>query len=387
MNKNRSILPPQQSQILRTLRSDGPLSRWQLHKRTSMRPNTIGDHVGELLDRGLMVQKTAKPRGIGRPRVPVAIDTNTLHVVGAAIRPGHVEAYRLNLRGHTLGRLHTQPITEPSETIAAVQDVLRHVVDDQTFLIGVSTTGFIDTTNRRIVLSSALPRQHFASLDALFDVASSKPVIVENDMHALAARWLQEHDREPDEDVILVYLDDGQLGSAVLVRGEPNWGCLAGGNELGHTRLAVDTDPCYCGRTGCLERICSTEFLRRHGVGSGTLPEHVAAFDGTEPAMSRMIELLATGLANSVNFIRPHRFVLVSRFARHGRFKESLMLAVRSHVMAALADRVQFHYWDQAATEAGETAGWLALAAIYYPGWARVVLLPPERTAANEDHA
>ena len=67
----------------------------------------------------------------------------------------------------------------------------------------------------------------------LLEVADGRPLAVENDMHALAARWLQEHHRQPTEDVVLVYLDDGQLGSALLVRGEPNWGCLVGGNELG----------------------------------------------------------------------------------------------------------------------------------------------------------
>jgi predicted NBD/HSP70 family sugar kinase len=261
--------------------------------------------------------------------------------------------------------------------------LLREVVNDQTFLIGLSTTGFVDTDLRRILLSSALPGQHVASLDALFDVAGDKPLVVENDMHALAARWLQEHHQRSDEDVLLVYLDDGELGAALLVRGEPNWGCLVGGNELGHTRLPVKTAPCYCGHTGCMERICSTDFVHRHGAGPGRLPDHVAAFDGTQPAMIRMIELLATGLANSVNFIRPHRVVLASQYTRHGPFMEALILAIRSRIMTTLADRVAFHFWYMAAPGPGEAAGWLALAAIYYPNWTKAILLRPQETPAG----
>ena len=123
-----------------------------------------------------------------------------------------------------------------------------------------------------------------------------------------------------------------------------------------------------------MERICSTEFVRRRGAVISNLFESVMAFDGTEPAMVEMIELLATGLANAVNFVRPHRVVLVSQFTRSGRFMESLMLAVRSRVLTALTDRVQFHYWDEVATHPGEAAGWLALAALYYPNWTKAIL-------------
>lgn len=330
--------------------------------------------MAELLERNLLREQPAEASGPGRPRVPVAIDTNTLHVIGAAIRPGHVEACRLNLCGQALGKLYSQPVATPGETVSVAKRVLAKLTNEQTFLVGLSTTGFVDTTARRILLSSALPDEHVASLDSLLDVAGGRPLAVENDMHALAARWLQEHHRQPTEDVVLVFLDDGQLGAALLVRGEPNWGCLVGGNELGHTTLPVKTERCYCGNIGCMERICSSEFLHQEGAEPIPLMEHVSSFDGSQPEMQRMIELLSIGLANCVNFVRPHRVVLVSPFTRFNAFTESLMNAVRSRLMRALSDRVAFHYWDQGANSPGEAAGWLALAAIYYPHWAKAIL-------------
>jgi len=376
MDSNRSILPPQQSRILQLLRTAGPLSRWQVHKRTRLRPNTVGEHVAELLDLGLVREQLAEARGPGRPRVPVSVDPSRRHVVGAAIRPGHVEACRLNLRGHVLGRVATRTVAQPAETITTLQNLLGKVVNDQTFVIGLSTTGFLDTDGRRILFSSALPGQHAVSLDPLFDVTGNTSVVVENDMHALAARWAQEHHQQLDEDVLLVYFDDGELGSALLVRGEPNRGCLIGGNELGHTRLPVETARCYCGHTGCLERILSTEFLEGMGASGGTLLERVVHFDGGDPAMDRMIELLALGLANPINFIRPHRVVLVSQYARYQPFMTALLREIRSRVMIELVGRVQFHHWDQAAAATAETAGWLGLAAVYYPNFSRATHIP-----------
>jgi predicted NBD/HSP70 family sugar kinase len=260
--------------------------------------------------------------------------------------------------------------------VSVAKGLLAKLTNDQTFLVGLSTTGFVDTTQRQILLSSALPDEHIASLDSLLEVANGRPLAVENDMHALAARWLQEQHRQPTEDVVLVYLDDGQLGSALLVRGEPNWGCLVGGNELGHTSMPVKTERCYCGNIGCMERICSSEFLQQEGAETLPLLEHARRFDGTQPEMNRMIELLSIGLANCVNFVRPHRVVLVSPFTRFSTFTETLVNAVRSRLMRALSDRVAFHYWDQGATSPGEAAGWLALATIYYPHWAKAILEP-----------
>jgi len=383
MNSNHPVLLAQQSFVLRMLRREGPLSRWQLHQRTGLRPNTVGSHVAELIERGLVRETPAESKGPGRPRVPLTVDPGTLHVVGTAIRPGHIEACRLNLCGQPVGRLQTRPVEKPSEIIATVERLLREVINDRTFLVGLSTTGFVDTAARRILLSSALPGRHVASLDALFDVAGEKALVVENDMHALAARWLQEHHQRSDEDVLLVYLDDGELGAALLVRGEPNWGCLVGGNELGHTRLPVETAPCYCGHTGCMERICSTDFLARRGAGPGALADHVARFDGTQPAVQQMIELLATGLANTINFVRPHRLVLASQYTRRGSFIEALSLAIRARIMTSLADRVAVHYWDHAATRPGEAAGWLALAAIYHPNWTKAILTHPQKAPAG----
>lgn len=379
ITNKKSVLSLHQCRILRILRNEGPLSRWQLHQRTKLRPNTVGNHVAELLERGLVREQAAEASGPGRPRVPVAIDPGTLHVIGAAIRPGHVEACRLNLCGQMLGRVHSEPVESPSDTVVVVSRLLRRLAGGQTLLVGLSTTGFVDTAARRILLSSALPDEHSASLDSLLEVADGRPLAIENDMHALAARWLQEHHRQPTEDVVLVYLDDGQLGSALLVRGEPNWGCLVGGNELGHTSLPVETESCYCGNVGCMERICSSRFL--HGLGAERLPllDHVARFDGTQPEMNRMIELLSIGFANCVNFVRPHRLVLASPFTRFGPFTEKLMQATRSRLMRALSDRVAFHYWDQGASSPGEAAGWLALATVYYPHWAKAILEDVER--------
>src|SRR5258706_450570 len=75
------------------------------------------------------------------------------------------------------------------------------------------------------------------SLKSVDDAAGARPVLLENGMPALAARWLLTHGAQADQEVLLVSIDDGRLGAAILSDGRPNRGCAIGGNELGHTRF------------------------------------------------------------------------------------------------------------------------------------------------------
>jgi predicted NBD/HSP70 family sugar kinase len=142
-------------------------------------------------------------------------------------------------------------------------------------------------------------------------------------------------------------------------------------------RFFVDTDTCYCGHPGCLERVVSTEFLRRRGVASGTIMEHASRWgaEGTngdpavEKAMAEVMDYLSAGLANAVNFVRPNRLVLTSEMTRFPAFSDALQRSIRSRLLQELVKRVRIDLWDQANSHSAETAGWLALATLYREGW------------------
>ena len=197
-------------------------------------------------------------------------------------------------------------------------------------------------------------------------------------MHALAVRWLLTHQAEQTQDVLLVYIGDGRLGAALLVDGRPNRGCLIGANELGHTRFFVEVEKCYCGQVGCLERICSSTFLTTRewqtAVGSAdrrpsAMFERIARYDGSDQRLDEMLQYLACGLSNAVNFVRPNRLVLVSELTRYATFNDRLLREIRAGILFELVDRVRIDVWDQPGAVSAETAGWLALAGLYQEGW------------------
>jgi hypothetical protein len=100
--------------------------------------------------------------------------------------------------------------------------------------------------------------------------------------------------------------------------------------------------------------------------------EHAAAWDGeaTSP-IARVLEYLALGMANAVNFIRANRLVLVTELTRRPVFYNKLVAAVRSKLLGQLAERVRIDVWDQPELQSAEPAGWLALANLYREGWNR----------------
>jgi len=197
-------------------------------------------------------------------------------------------------------------------------------------------------------------------------------------MHALAARWLLTHRADHQQDVLLVWFDDGRFGAAILVNGRPNRGCATGGNELGHTRFPVETERCFCGQTGCVERIVSTPFLVARDRAAGlkmpataTLAQRASHFSdlGHDQAMDDMSRYLACALSNAVNFVRPHRLVLVSPFTRYRAFGDALLRLTRSMVLPQLVDRVRFDLWDEPGAGSAESAAWLAMAELLHGGW------------------
>jgi predicted NBD/HSP70 family sugar kinase len=366
-----------QRELLRLLWREGRMSRWALHERTGINPNAIGIDVGVLLSRGLIRERQSEPLGPGRPRVPLEIDPTVRHVVGVAINPGRVDAGRLNLKGELLGRIAGQDVEDPEKIVKVALELLKSQLSEQTLSIGLSVTGFVDPDRQAILTSSSLVGRSEVSLTPIYEAAGRLPLILENNMHAFAARWMLTHQAEADEDVLLVRVQDGQLGAALLVDGRPNRGCAISANELGHMRFQVDTERCYCGQVGCLERICSTDFLRRQGVATGTFMEHAAAMNGAESAVRRALDLLSLGISNALNFVRPNRLVLVSELTRLPKFYDELVSSVRSRLLKELVERVRIDAWDQPSMQSAETAGWLALANLYREGWDRSNAVEP----------
>ena len=169
------------------------------------------------------------------------------------------------------------------------------------------------------------------------------------------------HGESRDEDVLVVTLEDGAVGASFLAAGRPNRGFVLGGNELGHMRLAVPTDRCYCGGVGCVERVFSTPFLRQlSGSGTTTLATALGSAQ-LSAGVRRTLDLTAQALANATIFTRPHRVVLAGSLAADAVFRTHFEQAWRAELPAIFRSYIQLEWWPIQATISAETAVWLAI--------------------------
>lgn len=361
-----------QAHILGLLQRLGPLSRQQLHEHTGLRPNTVGDIAGQLIESGMVTQGEPQAVGPGRPRVPLEIDPARRWVVGLALKPGSVKGCRVNLQGRRIGRMLSQTVRKKQSIADVAAGLLTRLIAPEAVAVGVTTTGLLDAESRRILFSTALPDQRPASVQPIYDAAGELPLRFDNDMRAWAARWQLTHPppgNSPDqlsEDLLLVHFRDGAIGASLMINGQPNRGCVVGGNELGHTHLPVDR------QTLKLEDIFSSAFLARSQPGRGkaaaflgNLDQRVAHFDRADRELMRVTALLGLALANAANFVRPHRLVLASELTRHTRFYHALLDEIRQTLLIPVAERMRIDTWDAPAPQGAEAAGWLALDMIY----------------------
>ncbi|MEX0654696.1 MAG: ROK family protein [Phycisphaeraceae bacterium] len=364
-----AVTGARQRRLLAALWKAKSLSRRELHDQTGIRPNTITLDVNTLLSCGVLSEKDSPTGQRGRPSVPLEINRGQRDVVGLAIEPHRVGVARLNLGGDVLETRQETGARDPHAIVTTARAMLKSFMRDSTLSVGFSATGSVDPINRCSLHGSAWSKTDTISLQSIYEVAGDRPLILENDMHALSARWGLHRKIAQDEDTLLVDFEDGRLGASLLIDGRPNRGCITAANELGHTRLPIETDLCHCGKIGCLERICSTPFLQRYGGESGTLDQRAADYDGTDETMTQLIDLLAMGIANAVSFSRVHRLVLVSELTRHPRFTEALIASIRRQVVSDVEPHIKIEVWQQVAGQAAETAGWLAMANLFMEGW------------------
>lgn len=351
---------PTQLKILSTVWHRPGLFRKDLEAITGFHPNTVARAVDSLLAKGYIREMPAIPlEGRGRPHVPLAVDPERMCVGGVAIGPGAVEAVVLNLQGHPISPVVREQTSTPAEITHAVGERLQELLRSNPIALGVSVTGFFDPERKRLLFGSASPMAEI-DLAPIFRCVGDTPINLNSDIHAMAIRWMKRQAKSEDDDVLVVSLEDGAVGASFLVGGMPNKGCVLGGNELGHMRLAVETDRCYCGGVGCVERVFSTAYLNR--LGDPAMLGDALARRKPSDSAQRIIDLFAAALVSATVFARPSQVVVGGSFVNLPSFRHALEAAWRRQLPSVFQRRVSMIWYPMRADVSAETAGWLAIA-------------------------
>jgi predicted NBD/HSP70 family sugar kinase len=306
------------STVLRAVLDDGPIARSTVARRTGLSAAAVTGHTAELLQRGLLreLPEAEARRGVGRPHVPVDLDTGR-HVAGALhLAVHHATVALLDVRGNVLVQ-HEEPHDglAAEDLLARAAEILDdlllgHAPDREPLGLGVATGGWVDRASGTVVEHPLLGWKNVPVRDAPPGGAAHPPAHARALVHA---ERLFGHTRARES---VVQLFAGNVVDAAFATGDTvHHGPRSAAGAVAHLPVDDSAEPCRCGRTGCLEATVSEATLaRKAGV---PFPELLALAAAGETAAVRLFHdrarLIGQAAALLLDVLNPAVLVVVDR--------------------------------------------------------------------------
>jgi predicted NBD/HSP70 family sugar kinase len=366
---NRSI-------VLNQIKTNGPIPRAELARRTHLSPATITGITAELLQSGLIYEKEIGDSSGGRRPIRLALNPRGGFVIGVKLTEDHLSAALTDLEATVLAS-RTLPLGD--HRLETVLDgfslVVRALLQEQEiapaqFLgVGVGLAGIIDANRGVLRKSPFLGWENNTPLADLLRSRLNVPVYIDNDVNTLTMTELWFGRGQGYSHFLIVTLGRG-LGSGLVIDGKLYQGQSGGAGELGHFLVDPDGPPCACGKRGCLEtyvadpalvRQAQAAYARLPGArGVDSIEALVERADQGDPIAGEVFrkagELLGRNLANLVNMLVPQLIVISGEGVRAGAWLlEPLRQAINRFVLPELAGEfeLQVDVWDEYAWARG----------------------------------
>ena len=311
------------SAVLAQVGALGPTSRASLARLLSVSPALVTQVTKQLIADGLLVELDHSPSQGGRPARLLGLVADAGRVIGVKVAADHITVVEVGIDG-TVVRSATEPFDAASATaIPTLATLLRAFIaggSDRPLLgVGVGVPGDVDDQSLGNVDSTQLGWSHVPLGDVLRRELSL-PVLVENNVNALAMAELLHGQARGHDNVLVVTIGTG-VGAGIIADGAVLRGHGGGAGEIGHLPTQEDGPRCACGADGCLEALIGENALvsaaRTHGIigdAAGMRTLHARANEGDDAAqelLSHAGHLLGRALAGIVNTIDPEIVILL----------------------------------------------------------------------------
>lgn len=280
--------------VLQHLFHEGPTSRADLARATSLTRVTISDLVNVLLAEGLVEELGVQPgRRVGKPAILVGMRTDAYQIVAVDLSDDAVmRGAVLTLTGEAVVR---RSLAVDGRSGGDLVDLLTRftrrllsAASRPVIGVGVGSPGIVDPSGR--VVEAPNRAWYDLPLAAVLSERLGLPVRVANDANTAA---LGEYTYGGAAGSMLVLTVGQGVGAGVMVDGARVHGANDAAGELGHVTVVEDGEPCACGRRGCLETALSVPALRNAVAGLDT--------EEADAVLAAAGRLLGTALAPVVS--------------------------------------------------------------------------------------
>ncbi|WP_327294522.1 ROK family protein [Streptomyces sp. NBC_01197] len=266
--------------VLAAILDHGPVARSTVARLTGLSPASVTGHSRQLLARGLIREaaETAGPRGLGRPHIPVEIDTGQCLVAGAHIAVAHSTLSLMDLRGRVVAE-EREPHrdTDPRLVLRALAArlpllVAAHAGGRTVLGLGVATGNRVDPAAGTIVDHPQLGWRDVPVREYLA-TATGLPVHVDSHARALARAEQMFGEVTTRTSAVLLFVG-AVIDAAFTSAGTVHLGPRAGAGSVAHLPVGPDHGTgaavlCVCGRPGCLHSMASEPAMLSRAAEQG----------------------------------------------------------------------------------------------------------------------
>ncbi|MFJ7332461.1 ROK family protein [Streptomyces sp. NPDC101110] len=333
------------SVVLRSVLEHGPVARSTIARLTGLSPASVTDYCARLTELGL-IRESAVPRrsrGVGRPHLPVDLDDSRFVVGGVHVAVPHTTVALLDLRGRVVARREIRHEgTGPGRVLARAADGLAALlagVPGSTVLgVGFAAGGWVDRDSGTVVEHPLLGWREVPVREVL-GAHTGLPVHVDGHARALVNAERLFGQARGSRSVLHLFAGN-VVDAAFATHDEVHHGPRSQAGSIAHLPVPGGTEPCDCGRVGCLQAELSERTLcvraREAGVSDAVNPMHVvgAAAAGDTVAAELLRERSrrtgrAVGLLLDV--LNPEQVVVTEIGAMH---REDCLAALREEAGA-----------------------------------------------------
>jgi hypothetical protein len=317
------------SRILQHLHATGPATRSDLVGLTGLNRSTIGAIVSDLVDTGLVEERSGTTSTVGRPSLVVAPVATSAVVLSFELRVEKLIGALIGLGGEVLKRLeHPHMRAGYGVNIAVEQivqmsiELLEGVPDGSAWVgIGISIPGSVESDAGKVRLAPNLGWEDISLgeplMHAMIEQFGDPPsVTIRNDSDLGA---ISEHLRGAAAGAGNMIYISGEIGvgGGVVVNNRLLDGVGGYAGEVGHMVIDPDGPECRCGSKGCWETLIGRDSVIRatgNDPDTSALSELLSHVDPSDAVMQAGFEEvgrnIGIGISNLVNIFNPEVVVL-----------------------------------------------------------------------------
>jgi len=345
--------------VLDEVRLSRGRSRAELVARTGLGRAIVARRVGELVDRGLVVEGDPGPSTGGRPPRQLAFRADAGHVLVADLGATSVDVAVTTLDGRILAH-HDEPADiadGPDHALGRVGELFDGLLGSVGALpgrlwgIGIGVPGPVEFRTGRPIAPPIMPGWDGYPVRERLADRYAAPVWVDNDVNLLALGEWRAGVAAGHDNVVVVKIGTG-IGAGIISDGRLHRGAQGSAGDVGHIQVLDDERVvCRCGNIGCLEALAGgaavardAEAAARDGrserlraaldrTGRVTAEDVAVAASFGDPVATALLQSagrrVGVMLASIVNFFNPSLIVVGGGVAQSG---DLLLAAIRETV-------------------------------------------------------